>query len=188
MGGKLIIFSAPSGSGKSTIINYLLKQNLRLKFSVSATSRAPRGNEKDGVEYYFLSPEEFKHKIAAGEFLEYEEVYPGTGYGTLKSEVERRLAAGDHVIFDVDVVGGCNIKKQYGERALSVFIRPPSIEVLRNRLECRNTDSPEAIEERLARAGYELGFASEFDAVIVNDEVEKAQTETFRIVRQFLNA
>ena len=133
MAGKLIIFSAPSGSGKSTIINFLLKQNLNLHFSISATSRAPRGTEKDGVEYYFLTPDEFRARIAAGDFLEYEEVYTDKYYGTLKSEVERRLMSGDNVIFDVDVVGGCNIKKFYGDRALSVFIQPPSIEDLRNR-------------------------------------------------------
>ena len=127
MAGKLIIFSAPSGSGKSTIINYLLKQNLHLRFSISATSRAPRGTEKDGVEYYFLTPDEFRARIAAGDFLEYEEVYTDKFYGTLKSEVERILTEGDNVIFDVDVVGGCNIKNYYGKRALSLFIQPPSI-------------------------------------------------------------
>ncbi|MDR3268157.1 MAG: guanylate kinase [Tannerella sp.] len=188
MDGKLIIFSAPSGSGKSTIINYLIRQKLPLRFSVSATSRAPRGNEKNGVEYYFLTPDEFKDKITAGEFLEYEEVYNGLFYGTLKSEAERISADGEHVVFDVDVVGGCNIKKYYGERALSVFIRPPSLEELRNRLENRKTDAPEIIENRLAKAGYELGFASAFDVVIVNDKIETAQAEAFRVVRQFLNA
>ena len=131
MDGKLIIFSAPSGSGKSTIINYLLEQGLNLKFSISATSRAPRGEEKDGVEYYFLSPEDFRKRIAAGDFLEYEEVYTDKFYGTLKSEVERIFKEGNNVIFDVDVVGGCNIKKYYGNRALSVFIQPPSVEELR---------------------------------------------------------
>ena len=146
MAGKLIIFSAPSGSGKSTIINYLLTQNLRLRFSISATSRAPRGTEKNGVEYYFLSPEEFRARIAAGDFLEYEEVYTDKFYGTLKSEVERILAEGDNVIFDVDVVGGCSIKKYYGDRALSMFIQPPSIEELRRRLVGRATDAPEVIE------------------------------------------
>ena len=130
MNGKLIIFSAPSGSGKSTIINYLLQQNLNLAFSISATSRAPRGNEQNGVEYFFLTPEEFKQRIAQGEFLEYEEVYPNRFYGTLISQVEKQLAAGQNVIFDVDVVGGCNIKKFYGERALSVDIQPPSVDDL----------------------------------------------------------
>ena len=147
MAGKLIIFSAPSGSGKSTIINFLLKQNLNLHFSISATSRAPRGTEKDGVEYYFLTPDEFRARIAAGDFLEYEEVYTDKYYGTLKSEVERRLMSGDNVIFDVDVVGGCNIKKFYGDRALSVFIQPPSIEDLRSRLEGRGTDALEVAQK-----------------------------------------
>ena len=156
MAGKLIIFSAPSGSGKSTIINYLLQQSLRLRFSISATSRAPRGTEKNGVEYYFLTPEAFKARIAKGDFLEYEEVYTDKFYGTLKSEVERILNEGDNVIFDVDVVGGCNIKRFYGDRALSVFIQPPSIEELRKRLVGRGTDTPEVIESRIAKAEYEI--------------------------------
>ncbi|MDY3069895.1 MAG: guanylate kinase [Parabacteroides sp.] len=187
MDGKLIIFSAPSGSGKSTIINYLLEQGLNLKFSISATSRAPRGEEKDGVEYYFLSPEDFRKRIAAGDFLEYEEVYTDKFYGTLKSEVERIFKEGNNVIFDVDVVGGCNIKKYYGNRALSVFIQPPSVEELRRRLVGRNTDSPEVIESRLAKAEYELGFANQFDVVIVNDDLDKAKEETLRTVRNFLD-
>ncbi|MEG0647847.1 MAG: guanylate kinase [Bacteroides sp.] len=187
MAGKLIIFSAPSGSGKSTIINYLLQQGLDLHFSISATSRAPRGEEKHGVEYYFLSPDEFRSRIEAGDFLEYEEVYADKFYGTLKSEVERITKEGKHVIFDVDVVGGCNIKKQYGDRALSLFIQPPGIEVLRQRLQGRGTDSPEVIESRIAKAEYELGFASKFDAVIVNDELEKAQAEALRAIKDFLS-
>ncbi len=186
MAGKLIIFSAPSGSGKSTIINYLLARNLRLRFSISATSRAPRGAEKDGVEYYFLSPEEFRARIAAGDFLEYEEVYKDKFYGTLKSEVERILAEGDHVVFDVDVVGGCRIKKFYGSRALSVFIQPPGIEELRRRLVERATDTPEVIENRIKRAAYELGFASGFDVVIVNDDLEKAEAEALQVVKNFI--
>ncbi|WP_106828765.1 guanylate kinase [Parabacteroides pacaensis] len=186
MKGKLIIFSAPSGSGKSTIINYLLKQNLNLHFSISATSRLPRGTEKHGVEYYFLSPQEFKVKIANGEFLEYEEVYEDKFYGTLKAEVERILDEGKNVIFDVDVVGGCNIKKYYGNQALSVFIQPPSIEILRQRLEGRGTDTLEVIESRVAKAEFELGFACKFDAIIVNDDLEKAQRETLEIVKQFI--
>lgn len=186
MAGKLIIFSAPSGSGKSTIINFLLQQNLRLRFSISATSRAPRGTEKDGVEYYFLSPEEFRTRIAAGEFLEYEEVYTDKFYGTLKTEVERILNEGDHVIFDVDVVGGCNIKNYYADRALSVFIRPPGIDELRKRLEGRGTDSPEVIESRIAKAEYELSFEPRFDVVIINDELEKAQAEALAVIRTFL--
>ena len=168
MAGKLIIFSAPSGSGKSTIIRFLLeKQELNLHFSISATSRAPRGMERDGVEYYFLSPDEFRQKIAAGDFLEYEEVYTDKYYGTLKSEVERRLGEGENVVLDVDVVGGCNVKKMYGERALSVFIQPPSIEVLRERLVGRGTDAPDVIESRLAKAEYELSFAGRFDVVVL---------------------
>ncbi len=186
MAGKLIIFSAPSGSGKSTIINYLLTQNLRLRFSISATSRAPRGTEKNGVEYYFLSPEEFRARIAAGDFLEYEEVYKDKFYGTLKSEVERILAEDDNVIFDVDVVGGCNIKKYYGDRALSMFIQPPSIEELRRRLEGRATDAPEVIESRIAKAAYELSFAPQFDVVVVNDDLDKAKAEALRIIQNFI--
>ena len=185
---KLIIFSAPSGSGKSTIINYLLKQNLNLAFSISATSRPPRGTEQHGVEYFFLSPEEFRQRIANDEFLEYEEVYEDRCYGTLKAQVERQLEAGQNVVFDVDVVGGCNIKQFYGERALSIFIQPPSIEALRQRLEGRGTDTPEVIEDRLAEASYELTFAPKFDKVIVNDDLEKAQAETLEVLKEFLNA
>ena len=188
MAGKLIIFSAPSGSGKSTIINFLQKQDLNLHFSISATSRAPRGTEKDGVEYYFLTPDEFRARIAAGDFLEYEEVYTDKYYGTLKSEVERRLMSGDNVIFDVDVVGGCNIKKFYGDRALSVFIQPPSIEDLRSRLEGRGTDAPEVIESRIAKAEYELSFAPQFDCVIVNDDLETAKAEALKVIKKFLEA
>ena len=146
MNGKLIIFSAPSGSGKSTIINYLLKQNLNLAFSISATSRPPRGEEKHGVEYFFLSPDEFRQRISNNEFLEYEEVYKDRYYGTLKAQVEKQLEAGQNVVFDVDVVGGCNIKKFYGDRALSLFIQPPCVEELRRRLIGRGTDAPEVIE------------------------------------------
>lgn len=186
MAGKLIIFSAPSGSGKSTIINYLLKQDLHLRFSISATSRAPRGTEKNGVEYYFLTPEEFRSRIANGDFLEYEEVYTDKYYGTLKSEVERILNEGDNVIFDVDVVGGCNIKKFYGDRALSVFIQPPSLEELRKRLTGRGTDAPEVIESRLAKATFELSYAEKFDVVIVNDNLEKAQAEALKTIRDFI--
>lgn len=185
---KLIIFSAPSGSGKSTIINYLLKQNLNLAFSISATSRPPRGTEQHGVEYFFLSPEEFRQRIANDEFLEYEEVYEDRFYGTLKAQVERQLEAGQNVVFDVDVVGGCNIKQFYGERALSIFIQPPSIEELRKRLEGRGTDTPEVIEDRLAKASYELTFAPKFDKVIVNDDLEKAQAETLEVLKEFLKA
>ena len=186
MSGKLVIFSAPSGSGKSTIINYLLNQGLRLKFSISATSRAPRGEEQDGREYYFLSPGEFRQRIEAGDFLEYEEVYKDKYYGTLKSEVERILASGDNVIFDVDVVGGCHIKEFYGNRALSLFIQPPSLDELRRRLESRGTDAPEVIESRLAKAEYELSFAPRFDAVVVNDDLARAEEEALRRIQNFL--
>ena len=186
MAGKLIIFSAPSGSGKSTIINYLLQQSLRLRFSISATSRAPRGTEKNGVEYYFLTPEEFKTRIAQGDFLEYEEVYTDKFYGTLKSEVERIIQEGDNVIFDVDVVGGCNIKRFYGDRALSVFIQPPSIEELRKRLIGRGTEPPEVIESRIAKAAYELGFADKFDVVVVNDDLETAKAKALQVIQAFL--
>ena len=185
---KLIIFSAPSGSGKSTIINYLLTQpQLRLAFSISATSRAPRGTERDGVEYFFLTPDEFRRRIEAGEFLEYEEVYKDRFYGTLKSQVEKQLQEGENVIFDVDVVGGCNIKHFYGDRALSVFIQPPSIEELRKRLEGRGTDAQDVIESRLAKAAYELTFAPKFDRVIINDDLEKAKAEALQVITKFLN-
>lgn len=185
--GKLIIFSAPSGSGKSTIINHLLQQSLNLAFSISATSRPPRGTERDGVEYFFLTPDEFRERIARGEFLEYEEVYPGRFYGTLKAQVEKQLAAGQNVIFDVDVVGGCNIKRFYGDRALSVFIQPPSVEELRRRLIGRATDSMSVIEDRVAKAEYELGFAPQFDVVVVNDDLERAKQEATDVIRNFLN-
>ena len=185
--GKLIIFSAPSGSGKSTIIQSLLNRNLNLSFSISATSRAPRGTEKNGVEYYFISPEEFRQRIANGEFLEYEEVYAGKYYGTLKSEVERILNSGRNVIFDVDVVGGLNIKKYYGDQALTLFIQPPSIEELKRRLNHRATDAPEVIASRIAKAEYELSFAPKFDRIIVNDILEKAQEEAYQTIRQFLD-
>ena len=186
---KLIIFSAPSGSGKSTIINYLLTQSqLHLAFSISATSRPPRGTERNGVEYFFLTPDEFRRRIQAGDFLEYEEVYEDRFYGTLKEQVERQLKAGQNIIFDVDVVGGCRIKEFYGSRALSVFIQPPSIEELRRRLVGRGTDTPEVIESRVAKAAYELTFAPKFDRIVVNDDLEKAKAETLQVITEFLNA
>ncbi|MBQ2434703.1 MAG: guanylate kinase [Bacteroidaceae bacterium] len=187
MKGKLIIFSAPSGSGKSTIINYLMQQGLGLTFSISATSRAPRGTEQHGVEYFFLSPEEFRQRIANNEFLEYEEVYPDRFYGTLKEQVERQLEAGQHVVFDVDVVGGCNIKEYYGHRALSIFIQPPSIEELRRRLEGRGTDTPEVIKQRIDKAEYELSFSPKFDKIVINDHLGTAQAETLTLIKHFLS-
>ena len=185
--GKLIIFSAPSGSGKSTIINRLMQHpELHLAFSISCTSRAPRGTEKNGVEYFFLSPEEFKQRIANDEFLEYEEVYTDRFYGTLKQQVETQAARGENVVFDVDVKGGCNIKQFYGDRALSIFIQPPSIEELRKRLTGRATDAPEVIEQRIARAEFELSFAPKFDRIVVNDDLDRAVEETLGIIQEFL--
>ncbi|MBR6757509.1 MAG: guanylate kinase [Bacteroidaceae bacterium] len=184
--GKLIIFSAPSGSGKSTLINYLMQQDLPLSFSVSATSRSPRGSEQHGKEYYFLTVDEFRTRIANGEFLEYEEVYPGKFYGTLKSEVERLRNAGRHVIFDVDVVGGVNIKQFYGDEALSIFIQPPSIEALRTRLIGRATDAPEVIATRVAKAEEELTYAPQFDKIVINDILEEAQQEVLSLVGKFI--
>lgn len=184
--GKLIIFSAPSGSGKSTIINYLMQQGLQMHFSISATSRAPRGTEKHGVEYFFLTPEEFRQRIANDEFVEYEEVYTDKFYGTLKSQVEHQLEEGQNVVFDVDVKGGCNIKKFYGERALSLFIMPPSVEELRRRLEGRGTDTPEVIQSRLNKAEYEMTFAPQFDKVVVNDDLETAEAEALALIKEFL--
>ena len=185
---RLLIVSAPSGSGKSTIVNWLMKEHpeLNLYFSVSCTSRAPRGTEQNGVEYFFLTPEEFRQRIDNNEFLEYEEVYEDRFYGTLKAQVERQLEAGQNVVFDVDVKGGINIKRFYGERAMSLFIQPPSVEELRRRLEGRGTDTPEAIENRLAKAEYELTFAPQFDHIIVNDDLETAKAETFALVSSFL--
>ena len=187
MEGGLFIFSAPSGSGKSTIVQWLMTHpELHLAFSISATSRPPRGTEQDGVEYFFLSPEEFRQKIQEDAFLEYEEVYEDRFYGTLKEQVERQLAAGQSVVFDVDVKGGLRIKEFYGERAMSLFIQPPSVEELRRRLEGRGTDSPEQIEERLAKAEYEMSFAPRFDHIVVNDNLDDAKAETLRLVSNFL--
>ena len=186
--GKLIIFSAPSGSGKSTIVQWLMKEHpeLNLYFSISCTSRAPRGTEQHGVEYFFLTPQEFRERIERDEFLEYEEVYEDRFYGTLKAQVERQLETGQNVVFDVDVKGGVNIKRFYGDEAMSLFIQPPSVEELRRRLEGRGTDTPEAIENRLAKAAYELTFAPQFDHVVVNDDLELAEQQTFALVSGFL--
>lgn len=185
--GKLLIFSAPSGSGKSTIIDYLMQQQLDLHFSISATSRPPRGTERNGVEYFFLTPAEFRKHIAAGDFLEYEEVYEDRYYGTLRSQVDARLAAGEHIVCDVDVLGGQNIKKNYGSRALSIFIQPPSIEALRQRLEARGTDTPEVIDDRIARAEFELSQADKFDVVVINDDLSTAKAEVLKHVCRFLS-
>ena len=189
MKGNCLIFSAPSGSGKSTIVQWLTKEHpeLNLVFSISATSRPPRGTEQHGVEYFFLTPEEFKAKIDANEFLEYEEVYTDRYYGTLKSQVEEQLESGKNVIFDIDIKGGINVKKFFGDRALSLFIQPPSVEELRKRLVGRATDSAEQIEERLAKAEYEMSFAPRFDQIIVNDDLDTAKAETLKTIRNCLN-
>ncbi len=188
MAKKVLIFSAPSGSGKSTIVNHILGLYPgSMEFSVSATSRAPRGEEQDGREYYFLTAEEFRKMIAEDKFVEYEEVYEGRFYGTLKSECERIWAAGHVIIFDVDVKGGVNLKKYFGDAALSIFIQAPSVEVLRQRLVNRGTDSPEAIEERVAKAEEEMTYAPQFDYVLVNDELQTAYAESEKVVEDFLD-
>ena len=188
MRGKLLIFSAPSGSGKSTIVQYLMSNHpeFHLSFSISATSRPPRGNEQHGVEYFFLSPEEFRKRIEHGDFLEYEEVYQDRFYGTLKSQVEHQLEAGQNVVFDVDVKGGCHIKEFYAEQALSIFIQPPSIDELRRRLIGRATDDAEQIELRLAKAEEEMSYAPRFDRILVNDDLEKAKAEAVSLLTEFL--
>ncbi len=183
---KVVIFSAPSGSGKSTIVSHILKLHPELEFSVSAASRAPRGEEKNGVAYWFISADEFRRRIADDEFVEYEEVYPGSFYGTLKSEVERIWNKGNAIIFDVDVKGGVNLKKYFGDRAMSVFIQAPSVEVLRQRLVSRATDSPEAIERRVAKAAEEMTYADKFDHIIVNDDLQKAYADAEKLVSDFL--
>lgn len=186
MNGKIIILSAPSGSGKTSIAKYLLRQNKNLAFSVSATSRPPRGTEINGIDYFFVLPEEFRQHIANGDFLEYEEVYKDHYYGTLKATVEKLLEKGFSVVLDVDVSGACNIKKYYGKRALSLFIQPPSIKELHTRLINRGTDSPETIEKRIAKAEYELSFADKADKIIINDNLEKAQAEVLNLVEKFI--
>lgn len=185
MNKKVIIFSAPSGAGKSTVVGHLLKTFPFLEFSISATSRAPRGNERNGVEYYFFSQEQFRDLIAKDAFVEYEEVYPGSFYGTLKSEVERIWAKGHVILFDIDVKGGVNLKRIFGDKALSVFVKPPSVEELRRRLVGRGTDSPEAIEKRVAKAEEELKFEPQFDRILENDVLEKTLAEADEIVKNF---
>jgi guanylate kinase len=184
--GKIIIFSAPSGSGKTTLVKWLLKQNLNLHFSISATSRQPRSTEVDGKDYYFLTPEDFRRKIAENAFLEWEEVYTDKFYGTLKSEVNRMLSEGKNVLFDVDVKGGVNIKNYFGTQALSVFVKPPSIEELRKRLETRGTDSAEIIRERVEKAAFELTFSPKFDVIVVNEVLEDAKNDCLKKVQAFL--
>ena len=188
MDNKVLIFSAPSGSGKSTIVNHILGLYPdSMEFSVSATSRAPRGEEQHGREYYFLTTEEFREMIAQDKFVEFEEVYEGRFYGTLKSECERIWAAGHVIIFDVDVKGGVNLKKYFGDAALAVFIKAPSVEVLRERLVKRGTDSPEAIEERIAKAEEEMAYAPKFDYVLVNDDLNTSYAESEKVVEDFLD-
>ena len=184
---KLIVFSAPSGSGKTTIVRHLLEQtDLPLAFSISATTRAPRGAEKEGVDYYFLSPEAFKSKIEKGEFLEYEEVYPGLFYGTLASEVKRLWNENKAVLFDIDVMGGISIKKSFPDETLTVFVQPPSIETLEERLRSRNTDTEETLQIRLSKAQLELDQAQAFDEIVINDDLSTALSQTEELVRSFL--
>ena len=188
MNNKVIIFSAPSGAGKSTIVNHILSLHPEIEFSISATSRAPRGEEKHGVEYYFFTADEFRQMIAEEKFVEHEEVYPGSFYGTLKSEVERIWAKGHVIIFDIDVQGGVNLKRIFGDQALSVFIQAPSVEVLRQRLVGRGTDTQEAIERRVAKAQSEMEFAAgKFDHVLVNDDLATAYAEVEKVVNDFLS-
>lgn len=186
--GKLIIFSAPSGSGKSSIVHRLMEDypEFNLAFSISATSRPPRGTEKDGVDYFFISPAEFRQRIERGEFLEYEEVYPDRFYGSLRSQIDRQLQAGQNVVFDVDVAGGCRIREIYGSQAMSIFVQPPSLEELERRLRSRATDSEEQIEQRLGKAAHELTFAPRFDHVVVNDDFDEAVSQTASLIRRFI--
>lgn len=187
--GKLLIFCAPSGSGKSTLVQWLMKEHpeLNLRFSISCTTRQPRGTEQNGVEYFFITPSEFRQKIAEDAFVEYEEVYTDKFYGTLKSQVQTQIERGENVMFDIDVKGGCNIKQQYSDEALSLFIQPPSIEELRRRLTGRGTDSAEMVEQRLAKAEYEMSFAPKFDRIIINDDLEKAKEDVYSVIKEFLD-
>lgn len=184
---KVIVFSAPSGSGKSTIIRRLMADtDLRMSFSVSCTSRSPRAGEVDGREYFFITPEEFRERIAKGEFLEYEEVYEGRFYGTLRSQVDAQLSAGQNVVLDIDVKGASNVKAVYGERALTIFIQPPSIEELRHRLTVRGTEDEATIDTRISRAEYELSFAPSFDHIVINDDLDTAVNEAKEIIKSSL--
>lgn len=186
--GKLFVFSAPSGSGKTTLVRHLLLQNLPLGFSISATSRPPRGEEKDGVDYYFLSEEEFRQKIEEDAFIEYEEVYEGAFYGTLRSEVERLWKDGKNVLFDIDVIGGLNVKEQYPEETLAVFVQPPSLEELEKRLRQRKTETEDKIQQRLDKSATELIYSQDFDVILVNDNLAKAKQEVVRLVKKFLRS
>ena len=189
MEGKIIILSAPSGSGKSTIIKELMKQeDLKLGFSISATSRAPRGEEKHGKDYFFLTEEDFKKKVSNGEFVEWEEVYAGVCYGTLESEINRITDSGNNLVMDVDVKGALNIKRKYNNKAFTIFIMPPDIGTLERRLRNRGTDSEATIEERLKKAELEIGFAKEFDTIVINDDLQNAVDETTSKIRQFLGS
>ena len=186
--GKLFVFSAPSGSGKTTLVKHLLTQNLPLGFSISATSRSPRGQEIEGVDYYFLSQEAFQKKIEEDAFVEYEEVYNGAFYGTLRSEVERLWAEGKHVLFDIDVVGGLNIKEQFPEETLAIFVQPPSLEELENRLRKRGTETEDKIQQRLDKSAKELIYSQDFDVILVNDNLNTAKQEVVRLIKQFLQS
>jgi len=186
MKGKLLIFSAPSGSGKSTLVQHLMSKDLGLVFSISATSRKPRDGEEDGREYYFLSPDEFREQIRKKAFIEWEEVYPGQYYGTLHSELDRIWEAGGHAVFDIDVLGGLNLKRLSGERACAIFISPPSLEVLEQRLRSRGTDDEDSLKKRLEKAEFEMQYASKFDHILLNDHLEEAKARAETLVREFL--
>lgn len=188
MSGKLLIFSAPSGAGKTTIVRRILEKHAdKFCFSISASTREPRGTEKDGEDYYFISKEDFLHKVAKHEFIEFEEVYSGTFYGTLRSEVERIWEQGKHVIFDIDVIGGLRLKSKFPEQALSIFVNPPSLEILKERLTGRGTDSEEKLKERFAKAELELSYANKFDVILQNNDLETACAEAEKLVLEFIN-
>lgn len=186
MKGKLVIISAPSGAGKSTIIRHLLDKGINLEFSISATTRAPRGREKNGIEYYFLSVNDFRERVKNGDFIEWEEVYKDQLYGTLKSEIDRIWSHHNHVLFDVDVKGGINLKNIFRHEAISIFIMPPSIGELEKRLQRRATDNPEKIKMRVAKAAEEMTLADQFDNIVINDRLEQAESDVYSIVKSFI--
>jgi guanylate kinase len=188
MKGKLVIISAPSGAGKSTIIRHLLDSGINLEFSISATTRAPRGREKNGIEYYFLSVDDFRTRVGKGDFIEWEEVYKDQLYGTLKSEIDRIWSHGNHVLFDVDVKGGINLKEIFKHEAISIFIMPPSTGELEKRLLLRGTDSPEKIKMRVAKATEEMKLADQFDNIVINDNLQQAENDVYRIVSSFIES